>query len=214
MLNMKQKSGETITEFCNRIQEAGSLAYTESEQADEACLLTLLRGLTNKNIRQKLNEATVATFSEAKRMAKRIESVAKMFEQEPTSILKTSSEAEDRSRSRAPFESNERSTSRGRSPTPHWRTQNSRESYRSNSRGKYRSNSRSRDRSYNRNSRSGSRNGNYSYNNRSDSRNRYQNSRNKGRSSSRNRGNDWKQNIRCWHCDKIGHFKSECRDLN
>ena len=226
MLNMKQKSGETVTAFCNRIQEAGSLAYTETEAADEACLLTLLRGLTSRNIRQKLNEATIATFSEAKRLAKRMESVAQMFEQEPTSILKTRSETEDRPR--ASFETSERSTSRGRSPTPHWRTndrRSSRDSYRSNSRGKHRSNrsnsrsrdrshSRSRDRSHGRYSRSNSRNSNYRSNNRSSSRNRYQSSRDRGRSSSRDRGKDWKKNIRCWQCDKKGHFKSECRNLN
>ena len=118
LLNMKQKTGETITEFCSRVQEAGYLAYAEADLADEACLLTILRGLSCKNIRRKLNEATPSTFADAIKQAKRLDSVARMFENEPTPILKTSSE----NRAIARFSS---STSRGWSPPP-------------NSRGKYR----------------------------------------------------------------------------
>ena len=141
LLNMKQKTGETIAKYCNRLQEISSMAYSEHEQAEEACFLALLRGISDSTIRQKLNESTVTTYKEAVRLAKRLESVSNMFEKEPISILKNSTESNSRDHSRESSEDRNNSY-RGRSPTPYRNRQ------RSDSRNRYHSSrNRHRDRS-------------------------------------------------------------------
>ena len=137
LLNMQQKPDEPVVDFCNRIQEASSMAYNSPEQADDASLLTLLRGVANRSLRQKLNEATLTTFRDAVRLAKKLESVKVMFETEnepsTTPILKTSNTPS--------YSSSKDSRSHSRGDRHH----SSRSSHRRNRRHS-RSRSRSRDR--------------------------------------------------------------------
>ena len=185
LLNMKQKTGETISSYCNRLQETSSMAYSEHEQAEEACLLALLRGISDSTMRQKLNESTVTTYREAVRLAKRLESVSNMFEKEPISILKNSTDSNNKSYSNHSRDSSEdrNNSYRGRSPTPYRNRQ------RSDSRDRYHSSrNRHRDRSSSR---------------------RRNNSRD--RRDSRSKRKDWKREVVCWKCDKKGHYRSECR---
>ena len=84
LLETKQKSGETIAEYCNRLQELASIAYSCPEQAQEACLLALFRGISNSRVKQKLNESLVTSFPEAVRLAKRLEQVNIMFGDKPS----------------------------------------------------------------------------------------------------------------------------------
>ena len=142
LLNLKQKATETISEFCNRIQEAASMAYSSPDQAQEACLLTLLRGVSDDSIKQKLNEATITEYSQAIRLAKKLESVTAMLQKEPSTILKNSAETRFADSSNPHQEQ-----SRWRSDTP-YRSQN-RNYNSSDSRERdsyyYRSSSRSRE---------------------------------------------------------------------
>ena len=84
LLETKQKSGETIAEYCKRLQELASIAYSCPEQGQEACLLALFRGISNSRVKQKLNESLVTSFPEAVRLAKRLEQVNIMFGDKPS----------------------------------------------------------------------------------------------------------------------------------
>lgn len=223
LLNMKQKPGESVAEFGNRIQEASSMAYTSPEQAREASLLALLRGISKNSLRQKMNEATVTSFPEAIRLAKKLESVTAMFEAAP--ILKTTEEkagpsneessvyytASYRGRSSTPYHKRQASRSRGRDNRGEYRNRsNSRNRNRSTSWNRNRSHSRGRDRSRDR----------YRSRNRRNYSRDSSNSRSRDRSSknySRNfKSNSYQKirNIECWNCHQTGHYRSNCPRLN
>ena len=144
LLNMSQNASENITEFCNRIQEAANTAYSNTEQADEASLMTLLRGIRDITLKTKMNEAIVKTFPEAKRLAKRLESVSNMVKGTNQATSSTVNFASDnRGRSQSPHRKN----SRHRSPTPYRNKGRDKSRDRSRDRSKDRSRNRSRDRS-------------------------------------------------------------------
>ena len=92
VLECKQEIGESISTFSHRIREKASVAFSTVEAIDENSLLALMRGIRDSDIRRKLAESTVSTFSEALKLAKKLEKISSMFESEiqPTSILKGS----------------------------------------------------------------------------------------------------------------------------
>ena len=92
VLECKQETGESISTFSHRIREKASVAFSTVEAIDENSLLALMRGIRNSDIRRKLAESTVSTFSEALKLAKKLEKISSMFESEiqPASILKSS----------------------------------------------------------------------------------------------------------------------------
>ena len=91
VLECKQEIGESISTFSHRIREKASVAFSTVEAIDES-LLALMRGIRNSDIRRKLAESTVSTFSEALKLAKKLEKISFMFDSEiqPASILKSS----------------------------------------------------------------------------------------------------------------------------
>eukprot|EP00116_Pleurobrachia_bachei_P007112 sb/3467374/ len=93
LLNLRQKATETVTEFCNRIEELAGIAYDSPDAAQEACLIALLTGVSDSKIRRKLNEdLTITDYSQAVRFAKRLEQVANMLEGEPSRVMKVREE--------------------------------------------------------------------------------------------------------------------------
>ena len=92
ILECKQEIGESISTFSHRIREKASVAFSTVEAIDENSLLALMRGIRDSDIRRKLAESTVSTFSEALKLAKKLEKISSMFDSEiqPASILKGS----------------------------------------------------------------------------------------------------------------------------
>ena len=195
LLDLSQTAGETLDQFVVRIREIAQTAYVDSAQQDEACTLTLLRGLSNLETRRDMNKQTFTTFSDAVRYAKQCEMVNKLTATTPAkTILKTTA-----------YTDNEPSTSRDN----YHSNSRSRDNYRSNSRGRenYRSNSRGRD-----NYRSDSRGRN---NYRSNSRTRYSRSQSRDRyDRNRHRSptpHNSRRNMKCYYCDQTGHLQYNCR---
>ena len=83
VLNCQQKAAETISQYTYRLSEKANIAYSNSEIADENCLLAFLRGVKSNNMKIKLNEAFLNNFNEAVKMAKRIERVEDMLGKQP-----------------------------------------------------------------------------------------------------------------------------------
>ena len=81
LMNLKQGQNETVTQFCNNIQEKARQAYGTGEAASDISQIVLLRGLRNNDIKRKLNEAAPSSFMEAMRLAKHLESVEKILDQ-------------------------------------------------------------------------------------------------------------------------------------
>ena len=92
VLECKQAAGESITSFSHRLREKATIAFTSEDSIDENCLLALMRGVKDNEVRRKLNESSVTTFSEALKLAKKLEKISNMFEGEVStaSILKGS----------------------------------------------------------------------------------------------------------------------------
>ena len=241
VLECKQLVDEDITSFAHRLREKAAIAFSTDELIDENCLLSLMRGIRNSDIRRKLNESSASSFTEALRMAKKLEKIGKLFKEEPqtSSILKNSlvsfsdqkrSKERERSVSPAYFE-------RAREPSKDsTASDKSRVSVRSRSaspwNGKWESgrynNFRSRSPSpweYNR-ERSWGR-GDTRERSRSTSRDRYR-PRNQRDSSSRRRDYQSRrsppsatprrpgqiENRRCWFCNRRGHLKRDCYARN
>ena len=57
------------------MRELASIAYTDKRMAEENCLLAFLRGVSNMEMRVKLNEAVITDFDDAVKLAKKIERV-------------------------------------------------------------------------------------------------------------------------------------------
>ena len=92
LLECRQAIGESISTFSIRLQEKASVAFSTDEAIDENCLLALMRGIRNSDIRRKLIESSVANFSEGLKLAKKLEKISNMFESElqPAAILRNS----------------------------------------------------------------------------------------------------------------------------
>ena len=82
VLECKQSSSEDITSYSHRLREKAAVAFTSKESIDENCLLALMRGLRDGEIRRKLNESSVTSFSEALKLAKKLEKISNMFDNE------------------------------------------------------------------------------------------------------------------------------------
>ena len=82
VLECKQSSSEDITSYSHRLREKAAVAFTSEESIDENCLLALMRGLRDGEIRRKLNESSVTSFSEALKLAKKLEKISNMFDNE------------------------------------------------------------------------------------------------------------------------------------
>ncbi len=224
----KQKSGEKIADYVYRLREKANIAYPDSEMAEENCFLAFLRGIKDLNIRRKLNEATVTNFGQAFKLAKKLERVNTVFNEETdcsqilnavrTSVSDTSPDKDTNSRKND-------SLSRSRPQYRGDRHDKSRSNHRSGS-------FESRDRSYSRSNRYPSpyprdrsrerytRSINHKRSN-SNSRGRYSRSRSRSperyprpyRSSSSYRnsyGRDPKWAGRCFGCGAFGHYRFSC----
>ena len=75
LLNCVQLENEDIDAYINRIRELSNIAYKDKERADENCLLSFLKGVKCREMRVKLNESVLDNFSDAAKLAKRIERV-------------------------------------------------------------------------------------------------------------------------------------------
>ena len=101
----KQKSDEKVSDYVYRLREKARIAYPDQEEADENCLLAFIRGVRDSHIRRKLNEATIVTFRDATKLAKRLEKVNTMFEKEQseyTQVLSNQKVVFDESNSEDP----------------------------------------------------------------------------------------------------------------
>lgn len=90
VMDCRQKSGENVSDYAYRLREKSSIAYSDTEYAEENCMLAFLRGVKNINMKVKLNEASLTNFNDAVKLAKKIEKVEKMLnvETDITSIFK------------------------------------------------------------------------------------------------------------------------------
>ena len=75
----KQSSDQNISDYVFKLREKANVAYSNPQEAEENCLLAFLRGIRNVDLRRKLNEATITTFAEAVKLAKKLERVENMF---------------------------------------------------------------------------------------------------------------------------------------
>jgi hypothetical protein len=213
LMDSKQSPDQTISDYVYKLREKGSIAYTDVTIAEENCLIAFLRGVRDTQIKRKLNEASIITFKDAISLAKRLERIDNMLndETEVVSILKsnpnsvsfnptgatnintrTTYEQTDGHHSRrSPNYSrrsyNHRSPGRDHSTSPHYSSRNS--SYDSQRRDRSSSSNRPYNDRYN-NSRDRSSSGNRAYNDRynnsqdgSSSANRYNNRYNSRNSS-------------------------------
>ena len=72
LLECKQSISEDITSFFHHLREKAAIAFSTVESKDENCLLALMRGLRDGEIRRKLDESSVTSFSEALILAKKL----------------------------------------------------------------------------------------------------------------------------------------------
>ena len=87
VLECKQKSDETVSDFVYRLRSKASIAYTNLETANETCLSAILRGLKDPQMKRKLNEdTTIKTFEDAIKLAKRLEQINKMLDNDTVQI--------------------------------------------------------------------------------------------------------------------------------
>ena len=78
LLTCQQNEGENVDGFVHRLRDKATMAYRDQEVSDDNCLLALLNGVRSIDMRRKLNEAELKTFSEAVKLARRIERVEEM----------------------------------------------------------------------------------------------------------------------------------------
>ena len=199
----KQLSSESIEEFAYRLREKADVAFSEKKLANQNCLITFIKGVRDPYIGRKLNEEELHDFNDAVKLAKRLEVIERMYgdkkETKPATILRETQVSFAQSDTSG--ESRERYH---RSKSPSHRTQ-------SRSRERY-------PRSRTRSSSFDSRNSDRSFNRRSGSNPRWSRdrSRSRGRFGSRSRSRDTRRSNgpkRCWHCNKLGHVKRQCWNL-
>ena len=241
VLDCKQLSSESIEKYAYRLREKGIIAFSEENVANQNCLIAFIKGVRDPYIGRKLNEEELHSFSEAVKLAKRLEAIERLYgdkkETDNVSILKetqvsfvpntSDGQRERYNRSRSPphrsrptsRERYNRSQSPSHNRSASYDSRNSDYSFISPSRpSRDRSVSRSRSESSPRwtQSRSGSR----SFSRRSQG-SEFNNSRpggnnNSFRSRSQNRfvpqgRNNFQK--RCWHCNKVGHIRRQCWSL-
>ena len=90
LMSCTQKENEDIVSYSNRLREKANVAYLDSKISEENCLLSFLRGVRNTDVRRKLNEATLTSFGDAIKLARKLEGVRTMFStpSSSTSILR------------------------------------------------------------------------------------------------------------------------------
>ena len=184
LMSCTQKEGEDISTYSYRLREKANVAYLDSKVGEENCLLSFLRGVHDMDVKVKLNEATLTSFNDAVKLARKLEGVKTMFStpSSSTSILKQTTFEERKDTGAAP----------GPRPDP---VEEDRPRYRgSESRISFdrsdRSRSRSRDLTSERDSRRG----------RGSSRPKHENG------PRRRDGRD----LTCWNCNKVGHRQINC----
>ena len=201
LADMTQKKTESVADFADRIIEMASRAYTDAEVAvrEDACLRTMLRGVTNLYIKGKLQEdRSITTFEEAMEEAIALENVRSNLNQK-TGTTPDPDQADLDSDFVLAIDEN-RQTPGSRDYEPGHVNNSSRES-----RHTYRRDDRSSRPTYNDSYRSQASNNS---NQRGGYSNRRQNRAQGGRSSQSDRN---RAPIMCYHCGGPNHFARDCR---
>ena len=206
-LECRQAIDESISTFSIRLQEKASVAFSTDEAIDENCLLALMRGIRNSDIRRKLIESSVANFSEGLKLAKKLEKISSMFESElrPTAILKSNGSFIDNERQKDQRDVIAVSPSR-RDRSRHGS---------GDSRGSYRSNS-----PWHRSRAEGPRHSRFRSREKENSLARtrspsaMRSERRAGRSRESRATPSRPERRRCWACNRIGHLKRNCYARN
>ena len=104
LLDCVQNENEDISAYVFRLRETAAIAYIDKKQGEENCLLAMLRGVRSVELRRKLNEASLRSFTEAVILAKRLEGVERMFkaDREPSQVMRQSAIADNRHEEAAP----------------------------------------------------------------------------------------------------------------
>ena len=94
LLDCVQNENEDISAYVFRLRETAAIAYIDKKQGSENCLLAMLRGVRSVELRRKLNEASLRSFTEAVILAKRLEGVERMFkaDREPSQVMRQSAD--------------------------------------------------------------------------------------------------------------------------
>ena len=82
VMDCKQKADESIADFAYRLRDKGSIAYGNTQEASDNCLMAFLRGVKDPQLRRKLNEASITSFKEAVKHAKRLEHIDNMLNEQ------------------------------------------------------------------------------------------------------------------------------------
>ena len=85
LLNCTQMENEDISGYVYRMREMASIAYKDRERGEENCLLAFLKGVKSTEMRIKLNESIILNFTDAVKLANKIERVERTLnsDQEP-----------------------------------------------------------------------------------------------------------------------------------
>lgn len=104
LLDCVQNHTEDISAYVFKLRETAAIAYVDKKQGEENCLLAMLRGVRSVELRRKLNEASLRSFTEAVVLAKRLEGVERMFmvDREPSHVMRQSAIADNRHENAAP----------------------------------------------------------------------------------------------------------------
>ena len=129
----KQQVNQNIEEYVYQLREKANIAYSSRQEAEENCLLAFLRGVRSVDMKRKLNEAMITSFSQAVKLAKKIENVEKMLLNESNGALQVLVCNSDKE---ASSEESSSGNLRNRSPKPfHYKSRDNRRSnYKSDSR--------------------------------------------------------------------------------
>ena len=82
LINCKQAVDEDVTTFACKLREKANIAFADKDMANENCLLAFTRGVREKYIKRKLNEANLKDLNKAIKLAKRLEKVEEMLNEE------------------------------------------------------------------------------------------------------------------------------------
>ena len=74
--NIRQKASDSIDDFSYRISELASRAYTDGVSRERGSFMAFMQGVRDINLKIKLNEAGVSTYTKTVAYAKRLENVA------------------------------------------------------------------------------------------------------------------------------------------
>ena len=73
--SLKQKSGESISDFTLRIQKLAAKAYSDCDMRDESSISALISGIENSEIKKKLLETELHSFDHAIQLANKHERI-------------------------------------------------------------------------------------------------------------------------------------------